>query len=116
MNTGMLDRLDARWGQKRKWINPMRHKHGYLVGGLGVAVAMLSFVVTLEAEVAPPAGPRFDPAAVNRSLKGNRLPLMPATTGANPIGEPRKMESQAPRTCPAVHDMFAPEVAGRCLA
>jgi hypothetical protein len=93
----------------------MRGKFGYVAGGLGAVVAMLSFVVTLEAEVAPP-GPRFDPAAINRSLKGDRLPLVQGTTGANPVGEQRRSRPTSPRTCPASNDMFAPEVAGRCLA
>lgn len=93
----------------------MRHKLGCLVGGMGVAVAMLSFVATLEADVAHP-GPRFDPTAVNRTLKGDRMPLIPGATGANPIKEPRGTQSNQPRTCPANHDLFSPEVAGRCIA
>lgn len=93
----------------------MRHKFRYTAGGLGVAVAVLSFIVTLEAGVATPApsGPRFDPTAVNRSLKGDRLPLIPTTSGANPT---QQRETAQPRTCPANHDVFAPEVAGRCIA
>jgi hypothetical protein len=92
----------------------MRQKFGYLiVGGMGVAVAMLSFVATLEADVAHP-GPQFDPAAVNRTLKGDRMPLIPATSGAAPTEE--RAKSSQPRTCPASHDIFSPEVVGRCLA
>jgi hypothetical protein len=93
----------------------MHHKFGYLVGGMGVAVAMLSFVATLEADVAHP-GPRFDPGTINRSIKGDRLPLLPGASGANPIEQPRGTKSSQPRNCPVGHDMFSPEVAGRCLA
>lgn len=96
----------------------MRGRFGYLAGGMGAAVALFSFVVTLEAEVAPAAtGPRFDPASVNRTLKGSRLPLVPATTGTTrPAGTPREAQPDTPRTCPVSHDVFSSEVAGRCLA
>src|SRR6185312_14879233 len=87
------------WGEWAGGISPMRHKFGFLVGGMGVAVAMLSFVATLEADVAHP-GPRFNPSAVNRTLKGDRLPLIPGATGANPIEGPRGAKSSEPRTCP----------------
>jgi hypothetical protein len=97
----------------------MSRKFGYLLGGAGMAVAMLAFAVTLEAEVAPP-GPRFDPTAVNRTLKSDRLPLIPAATGgARPVMAPSQIKGKSPsRMCPqrSSHDMFSPEVAGRCLA
>ena len=89
----------------------MRFKLGYVVSGMGVAVAMLSFVATLEADVAHP-GPQFNPAAINRSLKGDRMPLIPGASGAGPVQEQRVNQ---PRTCPIGHDMFSPEVAGRCI-
>jgi hypothetical protein len=97
----------------------MRFKLGYLVSGMGVAVAMLSFVATLEADVVHPGvrfdgGPRFDPGAVNRTLKGDRLPLIPGARGANPMQAPHDANQQ--RICPVKHDLFSPEVAGRCIA
>ena len=95
----------------------MRGQTGYIVGALGMAVAVLSFAVTLEAEVAP-AGPRFDPATVNRTLKGGRLPLIPGASGANPIEAPSLREPKSPRECqPDVAPKpFSTEVAGRCVA
>jgi hypothetical protein len=107
----------------------MRSKLGYLAGG--AAAAMLSFVVTLEVQdvtLGPPTaptgprfetGPRFDPASINRTLKGDRLPLMQGPSGgAIPAAVPSETENGMARICPphAGGDMFAPEVAGRCLA
>jgi hypothetical protein len=91
-----------------------------------MAVVMLSFAVTLEAQVAPQvvapqaAAPHFDTRAVNRAVKGDRLPFIPtATGGVRPIMAPGPINSNSSaRMCPprTSHDVFAPEVAGRCLA
>jgi len=48
---------------------------GYAIGGLGTAIAMLSFAVALEVTTAT-ARPSAEPVAlheVNRALKGDRL-------------------------------------------
>jgi hypothetical protein len=84
---------------------------------MGMAVAMLSFVVTLEAEGVAP-GPRFDPGSVNRTLKGSRLPLVPGTSGATPVDAPYVHSPKSPSDCKpdAIPKPFAAEVAGRCVA
>jgi hypothetical protein len=54
----------------------MGHKSRLLIGGLGAAVAALSFVVGLEVQFAM-ARPGFEPTGINRSLKGDRHPVTP---------------------------------------
>jgi hypothetical protein len=96
----------------------MRRQRGYLYGGLGVAVALLSMVAALEAQVAmAPTG--VDRGAVNRALKGDRLPLIPGATGGGPIELQRAREPKLPDGCydaSAPRSPFSAEVAGRCLA
>lgn len=95
----------------------MRMQRGYLFGGVGVAVAMLSMVAALEAQVATaPLG--VDRGTVNRSLKGDRLPLIPGA-GASPVELRRIPEPKLPSGCDdgrAYRGPFSAEVAGRCLA
>jgi len=95
----------------------MRIQRGYLFGGLGVAVAMLSMVAALEAQVATaPLG--VDRGAVNRTLKGDRLPLIPGA-GATPVELRRLPEPKLPNGCDdgrAYRGPFSAEVAGRCFA
>ena len=104
--------------EKYKGISPMRRQRGYLYGGLGVAVAMLSMVAALEAQVAT-ARPGVERGSVNRTLKGDRLPLIPGATGAIPIELPRALEPKLPDGCDdanAPRGPFSAEVAGRCIA
>jgi hypothetical protein len=108
--------------EKYKGISPMRRQRGYLYGGLGVAVAMLSMVAALEAQVAtarPGVERGVDRGSVNRTLKGDRLPLIPGATGAIPIELPRALEPKLPDGCDdanAPRGPFSAEVAGRCIA
>jgi hypothetical protein len=94
----------------------MRGKFAYIVGASGVAVAMLAFVVTIEAEGIA-VGPHFDPASVNRTLKGSRLPLVPGTSGAAPVESSRQHSPKSLSACAAnaAPKPFAAEVAGRCV-
>jgi hypothetical protein len=101
----------------------MLRKSGYLVG-FGGAVAMLSFVGSLEVEVAAArtgveAAPVVQVApvqAINRSLKGDRLPLVPGPSSARPTnGEPKLPDGCHPAMNPPKH-AFAPEVPGRCVS
>jgi hypothetical protein len=105
-------------GEKDKGISPMRRQRGYLYGGLGVAVALLSMVAALEAQVASaPSG--VERGSVNRALKGDRLPLIPGATGAVPTELPRAREPKLPDGCDdanAPRGPFSAEVAGRCVA
>jgi hypothetical protein len=105
-------------GEKHKGISSMRRQRGYLYGSLGVAVALLSMVAALEAQVAmAPLG--VDRSTVNRALKGDRWPLIPGAIGANPIELPRVREPKLPDGCDdanAPRSPFSAEVAGRCLA
>src|SRR5438876_11384976 len=106
-------------GEKYKGISPMRPQRGYLFGGLGAAVAMLSMVAALEAQVMT-ARPGVDRGTVNRALKGDRLPLIPGATGASPIELPGAGKPKLPNGCDedvrASRSPFSAEVAGRCLA
>ena len=106
-------------GEKYKGISPMRPQRGYLFGGLGAAVAMLSMVAALEAQVMT-ARPGVDRGTVNRALKGDRLPLIPGATGASPIELPGARKPKLPNGCDedvrASRSPFSTEVAGRCLA
>src|SRR2546425_3275334 len=75
---------------------PMRPHSRYFIGGLGMAIAMSSFVVALEIPAVSrgPNGP--DPGTVSRGLKGDRLPLIPGPSGARPVDDPRAHEPKLP--------------------
>lgn len=96
----------------------------YVVGFAG-AVAMLSLIASLEVEVASASG-STQPAPINRMLKGDRLaptftksaespaPSIKATQPAARAEEPK-----LPQGCHATfgaRDIFATEVAGRCVS
>ncbi|SRR6266568_2192130 len=99
---------------------PMRPHSRYFIGGLGMAIAMSSFVVALEISAAPIGPSGADPGQVNRGLKGDRLPLIPGASGARPMDDPRAHEPKLPEMCAAAFDarrgVFSAEVAGRCVA
>src|SRR5258708_2256226 len=87
----------------------------------GVTVAMLSVVAGLEVQFAlarPNADVTtlnrgVDPAGVNRSLKGDHLPITLGPRGENPVGQ-----LKLPRGCElrfsSTRNAYANEVAGRC--
>ena len=78
---------------------------------------MLSFVVGLEVQyaLARPTleRPAFNSTPVNRFLKGDRLPAVPAPRSENPA------QPQLPKGCEqsfsSVRNAYANEVAGRCV-
>jgi hypothetical protein len=99
----------------------MRRQRGYFVGGLGTAAAVLVAVVALEAQItrpqvlpAPGIGDEHR-GMLDRSLKGDRFPLIPGPTGSNPA--PRAPTQ--PAGCaggPGPKAPFSTEVPGRCVA
>ena len=101
----------------------MHRKSGYLVG-FGGAVAMLSFLGSLEIEVAS-ARTGVDPApivqvtpmqAVDRTLKGDRLPLVPGPSSARPVTDEPKLPDGCHSAMNPPKHAFAPEVPGRCVS
>ncbi|MEA2903003.1 MAG: hypothetical protein QOI12_390 [Alphaproteobacteria bacterium] len=87
-----------------------------MIGAFGVAAAMLSFAIGLEIQ---DAAARPDPAAtsVNRTLKGNRLPLVPTERDASPAMH--MPAPQLPRGCESsfssLRNAYSNEIAGRCV-
>ena len=90
----------------------MRGRLRYLVVSAGAAIAMLSFAVCLELPLAS-AGVRMDPTAIDRTLKGDRQPLVPAPSVAP--AQPRLPEG-CESSFSAIRNPKAREVVGRCLA
>jgi hypothetical protein len=99
----------------------MRPRSAYLFG-IGLALPLLALVAGLQVPVA--ASPQDPTTAVNRSLKGDRLPPnLPATTA-----NPSHLEGrQAPRTSPKLPDgceatvsvmtrSLLAQTAGRCIS
>jgi hypothetical protein len=101
-------------------------RRSFLVGFAG-AVAMLSLIASLEVEVASASG-SGQPAPINRLLKGDRLAptftksksaasAAPTVKAAEPAA--RAEEPKLPQGCHATfgaRDIFATEVAGRCVS
>jgi hypothetical protein len=103
----------------------MRRNSGYLVGCCGVAFAVASFVIGLEVS-ATTAAPSVEPAAptINRTHKGDRLPLVPAKS-RNAVNGPLEKAQPAPR--PRLLDGCEPmvsaigqsplaQIPGRCVS
>jgi hypothetical protein len=90
----------------------MHGSSAYGLVGLGLVTTIGSFVVTLE--LSKPAAPAAGLPAVERSLKGDRLPLVPPAQSARPPHDP-----QLPDGCIGQFDphknVFSSEVAGRCV-
>ena len=80
----------------------------------GAAVTAASFLAGLQVQIVG-AELEIDPATVNRTLKGERLPVLPGPSGENPALQP-----SLPIGCEArfssVRNAYANEIAGRCLA
>ncbi|HEY7248184.1 MAG TPA: hypothetical protein VH678_30340 [Xanthobacteraceae bacterium] len=106
----------------------MLHRSSYLVACCGAAFALASFLIGLEVSATTAASlPEQASAAINRSLKGDRLPLLPGL-GRNAGSAPAEIKApQAPpRTpellvgCePIVSSIGQPplaRVAGRCVS
>ena len=99
---------------------------GIWLSGVGAASAALAIVIAAESEVAA-ARPGVDSGTVNRILKGDRMPLIPANGASNvrpgsltprAMDTPR-VEPKLPDECSAVfnakRNTFSIEVAGRCI-
>ena len=103
----------------------MRRQSGYLVG-LGAALAVSSFLVSLEVSSTTAASSVGQPAlTVNRTLKSDRMPLLPVKS-RNAVNGP--LEIKSPPTAkpvllegcePIVSTIGQPplaKVAGRCVS
>ena len=96
----------------------MRRSSGNCLGGytitLGTAVAVMSFVATLQLSAAPPY---TSEPMINRTFKSDRLPAKPGTTDARNTAQP---EPALPDGCHSssegLRHQFATEVPGRCVA
>ena len=97
----------------------MRRSSGNRLGGystitLGTAVAVMSFVATLQLSAAPPF---TSEPMIDRTFKGDRLPATPGPTGARNTPRP---EPALPAGCHSssegLRHLFATEVPGRCVA
>src|SRR6266540_7510040 len=74
----------------------MRRNSQYVISGLGVVVALGFFVIGLEVSASTVgSGADRAPHLVNRTLKGDRLPLIPEKARKNAVNGP--IEILAPR-------------------
>src|SRR5436853_7329369 len=93
----------------------------FLLGGPGLAVALLSLVASLEIQLAL-ASPAihastrpFAPTPVNRHYKGDRLPITHPQRGESP-GEEPSLPPGCELRFTSVRNAYKNEVAGRCVA
>jgi hypothetical protein len=100
----------------------MRPRSAYLFG-IGLALPMLALVAGLQVPTVA-ASPQDPTTAVNRSLKGDRLPPnLPATT-ANPSdlqgSQAPRMRPTLPEGCEATVSVMTrsllAQTAGRCIS
>jgi hypothetical protein len=89
----------------------MRRQSRYLITGTGVAAAMLSFVACLEVVEIATARPRSEPQAIDRTLKGDRLP-----TNRPSVSPASRMPEGCESSVSSIRNPKAREVVGRCLA
>jgi hypothetical protein len=88
-------------------------RYGLGVAGLGAAVGLTALIVGLEVQVAAmPAPSGVDPTPVNRTLKGDRLPLVIAP--GRQSHQPRLPEGCVPAS-DWHKDIYTTEIAGRCV-
>jgi hypothetical protein len=100
----------------------MQRMSGYLAG-FGGAVALLAVIVSLEVEVAAARG-GFEPAPINRMLKGDRLVAPAGISSAQSLApqanEPKLPDAKLPDECHATFsaskNVFSAEIAGRCVS
>jgi len=102
----------------------LRHSR-FIVGCAGAAFAVASFFIGLEVS-ATTAAPAFDRSApmVNRMLKSDRLPLIPAKS-RNAVNGPVEMKAPVPKPqlldgCEAVVSQIGQsplaQIPGRCVS
>jgi hypothetical protein len=100
----------------------------YLVSGCSVLLAIVSIVIGIEVSVATASsGAAPSVEIVNRALKGNRLPLVPALH-RNPVNQPprvnlRLMPAPDGGLADGCESLVSPlarsplaQIAGRCLS
>ena len=104
----------------------MRRHSGLLVSCCGVVFAAASFLVALEVS-ANTAAPVLDPAApvLNRALKGDRMPLVPAKSRnavngpfeikAPPAARPELLDGCEP-VISAIGQSPLARIPGRCVS
>ncbi len=97
-------------------------RHSLIVSGCGAAFAIASFFIGLEvsATTAAPSLQRSDPV-VNRTLKGDRLPLTPAKSrnavnGPFEIKAPPKLLDGCEPMVSAIGQSPLAQIAGRCVS
>src|SRR5262249_36189403 len=104
----------------------VRHS-GFLVGCAGAVLAVASFLVGLEvSSTATTAAPSVEQTTVNRTLKGDRLPLVPGKS-RNAVNGIEINGPQTPAAVPELLDGCEPvvssigqtplaKIAGRCVS
>jgi hypothetical protein len=97
----------------------MRSKHSFHFGILGTASGLGAFVLALQVQVsAMPAVRGIDPASINRTLKNDRLPVVPAAVRTLPTQhseQPRLPEGCVDASNWHKDKIYTAEVAGRCV-
>jgi hypothetical protein len=96
----------------------MRFKSNTNLGLLGTAVGFAAFVLAFQLQVsAMPAPVRgIDPASIDRTSKGDRLPVVPAV-----VRPPQRSEQpRLPEGCVEASNwhkdkIYSAEIAGRCI-
>ena len=105
----------------------LRHS-GFLVGCCGAMFAIASFLIGLEvSSTTTTAAPSVEQTTVNRTLKGDRMPLIPGKS-RNAVNGPFEIKApQAPAAIPELLDGCEPvissigqtplaKIAGRCVS
>jgi len=96
----------------------MRFKPSITFGVLGPAVGLGAFVFALQFQVSamPAAVHGVDPASIDRTLKGDRLPAVPATVRPSQRSEqPRLPEGCFEASNWNQGTMWDVEIPGRCI-
>jgi hypothetical protein len=106
----------------------MRRHSQYVISGLGALVALGFFVIGLEvsATTASPA-PKQVQQLVDRTLKGDRLPLVPEKARKNAVNGPHELlaprpafRQELPDGCESIVSAIAQsplsQVPGRCVS
>ena len=100
-------------------VSRMRSNPSFYFGILGTAFALGAFVLALQVQVsAMPAVRGIDPASINRTIKNDRLPVVPAvvrTLPAQHSEQPRLPEGCVEASNWHMDKIYTAEVAGRCV-
>jgi hypothetical protein len=102
----------------------MRRHSRFIVGCCGAAFAVASFLIGLEVS-ATTAAPSVDQTVVNRTLKGDRLPLLtsksrnavngPIERKAPPAARPQLLDGCEP-VVSAIGQSPLAQIPGRCVS